>query len=80
MHAAKFNFTSSFQKLMVYFYIWIALYFILYLMQTITNDKRFRSNGLKLEVLSKSDTSRYDTIFNMSVLQRESPYSGRDCH
>jgi len=59
LHAAKFNFTSSFQKLMFCFYIWMAFHFILYLMQLVPHDKRFWSNGLKLEALSKSERSRY---------------------
>lgn len=29
---AVFNFTSSFQKLIFYFYIWMAFHFTLYLM------------------------------------------------
>lgn len=52
-HAAKFNSTSRFEKLMFYFYIWMAFYFVLYLMRTISNDKRFLSNELK-----PGDTSR----------------------
>lgn len=60
---ATFNFTSSFQNLIFYFYIWMGFHFTLYLMYVTTNDMRFWNTGLKLETLGESDGSKSYTSF-----------------